>query len=176
VKHFVILFASALALSQSPEAGRLLIEQNGKFTKLILDSPRPLDSAAITLAEKFGIAVSVEDPPYLYLDDLKDVTAIVSRDPSPPWRVLIPKGGTLEVEFASGPGGAPEDTPGLLNRWVSLANEKFPFGYRVDSVGGLFTLIPTHTRDALGRKIEIVSILDRRVTIPKRNKNHRGDN
>ncbi|MDQ6664164.1 MAG: hypothetical protein M3Z23_07205, partial [Acidobacteriota bacterium] len=153
------------ALAQSPEAGRLTLGNNGQYAKLIVDSGRPLDSAAITLAEKFGIPVSVEDPPYLYQDDVKDVTEAVSRLPNPPRRVLVPKGGMLEVEFTPGAAGAPEDTRVLLNNLINQANSKFPFGYRLDDEGGAFTLIPTHTRDTLGRQIEITPLLDRRVSI-----------
>lgn len=121
-----------LAVAQSPEAGRLELETNGKYGKLIIDSPRPLDSAAITLAEKFGIPVSVEDPPYIYREDLKDVTATVSRVPNPPRRVLVPKGGMLEVGFTLDADGAPENIRTLPNNLIDQANGKFPFGYRLD--------------------------------------------
>jgi hypothetical protein len=164
--RWVLLFVSALALAQSPEAGRLILEDNGKYGKLIVDNPRPLDSAAVTLAEKFGIPVSVEDPPYLYNDDVKDVTAAVSRVPNPARRVLVPKGGTLEIEFTLGPDGAPNEIRALLHNLINHANAKFPFAYRLEDDGGVFTLIPTHTRNNLGRVIEITPLLDRRVSIP----------
>lgn len=79
--------------------------------------------------------------------------------------MLVPKGGTLEVEFTLGADGAPEDTRALLNNLINQANGKFPFGYRLNDQGGAFTLIPTHSRDTLGRRIEITPLLDRRVTI-----------
>ena len=56
------------AVGQSPEAGR--VERNGNQATLIIENPRPLDSAAITLAEQFGIPVSTEDPPYVFQDDI----------------------------------------------------------------------------------------------------------
>jgi hypothetical protein len=49
-------------VAQNPEAGH--IERNGNQAILIVDSPRPVDSAAITLAEEFGMRVNVEDPRY----------------------------------------------------------------------------------------------------------------
>jgi len=72
-----LVWGTAAALAQSPEAGR--VERNGDQATLIVDSGRPLDSAAITIAEQFGIPVSTEDPLYVYHDDMKDVTAEVSR-------------------------------------------------------------------------------------------------
>ena len=55
---------------------------------------------------------------------------------------------------------------GLLQSLVDAANAQFPFGYRIDTDRDWYTLIPTHTRDALGHTIEITPLLDRRVTIP----------
>jgi hypothetical protein len=157
--------ASASALSaQNPEAGRVV--RQGDQAVLIVDGPRPVDSAAITLAQEFGIAVSVEDPPYVFQDDLKDVTADVWRVPNPQRRVLIPKGGRLEIRFALKPDGSPQDLPGLLRDLVAAANSSFPFAYRLDADGTRFTLLPTRTRDALGQVMEVTPLLDRRVTIP----------
>ena len=63
-KLFTWLAWGVAAVAQSPEAGR--IERNGDQSTLLIESPRPLDSAAITIAEQFGVPVSVEDPPYVY--------------------------------------------------------------------------------------------------------------
>lgn len=151
-------------LAQNPEAGR--IERQGDRAVLIVDSPRPLDSAAMTLAEEFGIRLNVEDPPYLSQEDVLDVTAKVSRDPHIQHRVLIPKGGRLEVAFALGTDGLPADPARLFQMLADAANAKFPFRYRLDTDGNWYTLVPTRTRDEQGQAIEITPLLDRRVTIP----------
>jgi hypothetical protein len=155
---------AAASLAQSPEAGR--IEHDGNQATLIVESPRPLDSAAITIAEQFGIPVSAEDPPYVYQDDVKDVTAEVARRANPLRRILVPKGGRLEVQFTLRPDGSPVDVRALLRDLVSRANAQFPFGYRLDDDGVSLVLVPTHTRDLLGRAVEITPLLERRVTIP----------
>ncbi len=159
----LLSWASA-ASAQNPEAGR--VDRRGDQAVLIVDGARPLDSAAITLAQEFGIAVSVEDPPYVFRDDIKDVPAEVARTPNQRQRVLAPKGGRLEVRFALNSDGLPRDLPGLLRDLVAAANTQFPFAYRVDRAGARFTLVPTRTRDALGQVTEIMSLMDRRVTIP----------
>lgn len=155
---------AAAALAQSTEAGR--IERNGNQATLIVESPRPLDSAAITIAEQFGIRVSAEDPPYVYRDDVKDVTAEVARRENPRRRILVPKGGRLELQFTLRPDGSPVDIRALLRDLVDRANAQFPFGYRLDDDGDSLVLAPTRTRDLLGRVVEITPLLDRRVTIP----------
>jgi hypothetical protein len=142
------------------------VERNGSHATLIVDSSRPLDSAAITIAEQFGFPVNSEDPPYVYKDDVKDVTADAWRRLHPSSRALIPQGGRLEVHFALRPDGYPEDLRGLLQNLIDTANGQFPFGYRLDVDGDSFTFVPTHTRDLLGHVVEITPLLERRVTIP----------
>jgi len=154
---------AAAALAQ-PEGGR--IERNGSEATLIVESSRPLDSAAITIAEQFGIPVSAEDPPYVYQDDMKDVTAEVARRANPLSRIFVPKGGRLEVQFTLRPDGSPVDVRALLRDLVDRANAQFPFGYRLDEDGDSLVLVPTHTRDLLGRAVEITPLMERRVTIP----------
>jgi hypothetical protein len=157
------LFLGAVGLTQSPEGGR--IERHGSQATLIVDSGRPLDSAAITIAEQFGIPVSAEDPPYVFHDDMKDVTAEVARSTNPLRRVFVPKGGRLEVQFTLSPDGSPVDVRVLLRELVGKANVQFPFGYRLEDDGDSLTLVPARTRDMLGRVVGITPLLDRRVTI-----------
>src|SRR5258708_14845966 len=65
----------AAVYAQDPELGRIEIS---RYTgTLTLDAPRPLDSAAKTLAQHYGIVINSEDPEYLYSGDIKDVTTEV---------------------------------------------------------------------------------------------------
>lgn len=149
--------------AQDAEAGR--IERSGDQAILVVDSPRPMDSAAITLAREFGIAVSVEDPPYIYLEDVQDVTAAARRN-NPPRRLLVPKGGRLEISFSLGENGAPRDLKVLLQDLAGKANALLPFAYTVLRDGDRFVVVPTRTRDGNGQLITIERLLDLRVTIP----------
>jgi hypothetical protein len=165
MRRFCVCLVWAVAASaQPPEAGRL--ERNGNQATLIVESPRPLDSAAIKIAEQFGIPVSAEDPPYLYQDDMKDVTAEVGRRANHHRRIFVPKGGRLEVQFTIHADGSPVDIQAFLQDLVDKANARFPFGYRLDGDGEAPVLVPTRTRDLQGRVVEITPLLDRRVTIP----------
>ena len=102
---FCLLLGAAVGIAQSPEAS--LVERNGSQETLIVNGARPLDSAATTLAQQFGIRISVEDPPFAYKGDVKDVTAEISRSWNPSKRVLVPRGGRLEVQFALRSGCVP---------------------------------------------------------------------
>ena len=159
-----ILTSAATISAQVREEGN--VHRLGDRAVLIVDAPRPVDVAAITLAREFGIAVSVEDPPYVFKDDVKDVTAEVSRVANPQRRILIPKGGKLEVRFSLKPDGSPHDVAALLQDLVAAANAAVPYAYRLDKGGARYVLIPSRMRDAMGRLTEYTSLLDRRVTIP----------
>ena len=70
-----------------------------------VNDPRPVACAAETLEKKYGWTITYEDPPYVHESELVDVTDKVRRDldkfePGKAPRVLIPKGGTLTVEYS----------------------------------------------------------------------------
>ena len=158
----VLWCSVAVAAQDNPEAGR--VERNGGQATLIVDSARPVDSAAITLAQEFGMRVNAEDPPYVYKDDI--TAPDFSRYPTLRRDVRIPTGGRLEVSFRIKSDGSPEDIPGLMHSLVDAANARFPFAYRLDVDGNWYSLVPTHTRDALSNAVEITPLLDRRIMIP----------
>jgi hypothetical protein len=158
-----LLPAALLAQTQNPEAGR--IEIFGLQATLTVDTPRPLDSVAQTLAERYRLLVNVEDPEYLFEGDRRDVTAEVARTrPAPGRRVLVPRGGSLKVTFEVKEDGSPRAPGSLLQSAVDAANAQFPFSYRVEQAGG-FILIPTKTRDADGQVVDQPALLDRKITI-----------
>jgi hypothetical protein len=159
------LLATASLWAQDPELGRIEIgPYDGTLT---VDSGRPLDSAAKTLARRYGILVNSEDPEYLYSDDMKDVTAEVARRIRPGVRVFVPKGGRLEVRFPVQPSGWPRDVRGMLQALVDAANAQFPFAYRLEVAGDAYTFVPATTRDARGRVGIVPALLDRKITISR---------
>jgi hypothetical protein len=152
-----ILFAilAAAALAQDPELGRI---ETGKYdAKLIIDFPRPVDSAVKTLVSKYRIPVNVEDPLYLFAGDTERIPRV---------RFPVPRREHLEVTYPVKPDGTPKDVRAMLQALVDAANRELPFAFILDDSGGQYTLIPTKTRDARGRVIDMRPLLDREVTIP----------
>src|SRR5205814_10293668 len=96
--------AAVLLSAQQEEGARIL--RNGDEATLSAFSARPLDSAAISLAEQYGLVVNVEDPLYRYRDDVEDVTAQVSRNPAVARGVLVPKSTLVETRFTLRPDGS----------------------------------------------------------------------
>ncbi len=124
------LLGSAVAgLAQSSEVGR--IDRQGDRAVLVVAGPRPVDSAALTLAKEFGIAISVEEPP------------AVARS-----------GFTLEIPFVLHENGTPQDVPGLVRDIVTAANARLPFAYRIETEGTRITLVGT-SANLLDRRVTI---------------------
>ena len=133
---------------------------------LVLESPRPVDSAASFFAEKFGIAISAEDPWYLYSGDRKDVTAEVVRTPRPGLRVFVPMGGRVLVRYAASSDGRPKNVRAALQSVVDAANAQFPFAFQLRDESSMFVFVPTRKRNEAGLLIDAPALLDRKVTIP----------
>ena len=134
---------------------------NGDHATLSVSGHRPVDLAARKLVEEFGIAINVEDPVYLYRDDVEDIGATRSGG-----RLLVPKPSLLEIPLDVRADGALADVPQVVRDLRDTANRQFPFAFRIDTDGSVFTLIATRTRDEQGRSVQLTPILDRHVTIP----------
>jgi len=158
----IVVAFSGLLTAQGQQFARVL--RNGDEATLSVFGPRPVDQAAKKLVGDFGVAINVEDPVYLYRDDIQDVTP--PRVAGSGRRTLIPKGALLEMRFDLRPDGSLKDVGQLVQDLVDAANAQLPFLYRIDHDGDVFTLVASRTRDEQGRSIALTPILDRHVTIP----------
>lgn len=100
--------------------------------RLVAEGPRPLDAAAVLIANEFGVAVSVEE--------------LLSG----------PRLGKLDVSFALSPDGSIENIPVLLQALVDEAKHQLGSEYRVDG-RILIQEGPGRTMPLLDRPITIPS-------------------
>ncbi len=154
----VIAFSVVLA-AQGQEYARVL--RDGEQATLSVFGPRPVDLAAQKLVDEFSVAINVEDPVYVYRDDVQDMGAGRSGK-----HLLIPKASLLEMRVDLRPDGSLLDVRQAVHDLVDTANVQLPFLYRIDNDGGVFTLVASRTRDEQGRPVELTPILDRHVTVP----------
>jgi hypothetical protein len=158
---FVCVLAFAVGVgAQGQEFARVL--RNGEQATLSAFGPRPVDLAAEKLAEEFGIALNVEDPVYLYRDDIEQIGTTRSGTP-----LFIPKSSLLEMRLDLREDGSLVDGRQVVIDLKETASRLSPFEYRVDDFGHAFSLIPFRTRDEQGRFVQLTPMLDRRVTIPR---------
>jgi hypothetical protein len=162
MRIILLLVFSGLAVT-AQQSDLAVIERHGADATLTVDTFRPLDAIATRLEEEFGIVVSAEDPFYMFSGDTMDISLEVSRVRA---GTLVPRRRKLEVHFPLNSHGSPRDVRELLNNVIDTANAQLPFAYRLDVDGAAFFLVPTRTRDAQGRSIDVTPLLDRKVTIP----------
>jgi hypothetical protein len=146
------------------------IEWHGRTATLVAAGGRPMEMAALTLSTCLGISVNAEDPEYLYLGDLLDVTA-------PQWAALHPdrpayaiKPGKVELVFDVDTTGSPVDIRKLLQDAVAQINQQQPYEFEVrasvDRDRKFYSLVPTRTHDAAGDLVNCLPYLDRRISLP----------
>lgn len=79
---------------------------------------------------------------------------------------MVPKRQKIEIDFPVNAAGSPSDLRGLLTSVIAAENAQAPFAYRLDMDSTGFFLVPTRTRDAEGKSVEITPLLDRLVHHP----------
>jgi len=145
--------------AQGQEFARVL--KNGEQATLSVFGGRPVDLAAKELVNEFGVAVNVEDPLYLYDDDVQFSHVAASGK-----RVMVPRAALLEMPLVLKGDGSMRDVGQAVEALRDVANRQLPFAYRIDNDRDVCTLVPTRTRDEQGRSVDLSPLLDRHVTVP----------
>jgi hypothetical protein len=130
------------------------------------DSWDPVLAVGATLADHYGIGVSVESPQWAFPADAEDVTI---ADPQFSARhrnvhYLMMKPHVLQVRFPVAVYTPP--TEGLLRQIVEAANKEMPYAYRLDGHDHEYVIVPTKTRNSAGQLEDVKPLLDRHVSIP----------
>jgi len=153
--------------AKTHEYGR--IEWHGDTARLIAGGSRPLHMAALTLSSCLGIAINAEEPHYLWIGDLLDVTAPQWSAKHPDRHVYAAKPGRVSVSFKTDDDGLPVNTVKLLEDAVEQVNQQQPWHFRlqhdVRQGQSFFTFVPTATHNESGQLVQIKSWLDERMTI-----------
>ena len=172
MRTFAILLACLLAASliggaQNPNECASVTE-NGEEVTIRAKSWDPVVNIGRTLADRYGISVSVEAPKWAFPSDTEDV-ALADPEFSEQHDNIhydVMKRHTVEVRFSTSLNRHPDDVARLLRQVADAANEEMPYGYRLDASGGDYALVPTRTRNSNGDLEDVLPLLDRNVTIP----------
>jgi len=162
-----LLFCSALAGAQEWECASV-IRSNGELF-LTADFWDPVYAISATLADRYGVSVSVESPRWAFPSDAQDVAL---ADPEFSARhnnvhYLVMKPHIVQIRFAAAgeQSPAPADIQRLLLQLANSANKVLPYAYRLDAQDGDYVLVPTKTRNSAGELEEVQPLLDRHVSI-----------
>jgi hypothetical protein len=173
MRGFVFFLAGLLAVDppiggeQNPNECASVTE-NGDEVTIRAKSWDPVFNIGRTLADRYGISVSVEAPKWAFPSDTEDV-AVADPEFSEQHNNIhydIMKRHTVEVRFSTSGNGRPGDVVQLLRQIADAANKEMPYGYRLDASGGDYALVPTSTRNSNGDLEDVLPLLDRNVTIP----------
>lgn len=141
------------------------IEHAHNIARISVESGRPLSVAADLLEHKYGWQINYEDPAFLDLNDLVDITALVSRGPSPARKSIISRPGTLDV-WAPLIQGTP-DAAEVLSSLIQAHNRKGnPGFFRLHRRGDAFYIIATGVKTRTGQLRNIQPALDTNITLP----------
>lgn len=134
--------------------------------RISVKDSRPVASAIKSLETRFGRVITYEDPPLVHPDDTLDVTESVRRDlhkyaPGKAPRVIIPRGGELNVEY-----GSNDSVEVALARVLSEAERITPATtFRTEEANGIIHVIPESMKGATGETVAVRSILDTPVEL-----------
>lgn len=172
MRGFVFLLAGLLVTSliggaQNP-SDCASVKENGDEVTLRAESWDPVLAIGRTLADRYGINVSVEAPKWAFPGDTEDVAvadpAFSEQHDNIHYDVM--KRHAIEVRFSTSGSRHPGDVARLLRQVADEANREMPYGYRLDVSGGDYALVPSRTRNSNGDLEDVLPLLDRNVTIP----------
>lgn len=170
--YLVVLFAAAYPIACSADKGVERQEvadlrMQGTVATLRVDSPRPVATAVMLVANDLGYRVTYEDPKYEYAGDLQDVTSMVRGDANPQpgevTKIIVPSGGALNVRADT---KSPKELLGQLVQAQASAGKGGQF--RVLEEDGFLHVVPTASRSRNGAWQNRTSILDVAISLPTR--------
>lgn len=152
----------------------LVVEAAAPLTSISVNDGHPVWEIARQLQERYGYAITYEDPRYTNDDDHEDVTLQVRKDlqkyPSgeaPQVIGMKVRGLTLAVPDTSNI--SPQEMAKLLEQLVEAQDGQGTGGhFRVLQTGNQFHIVPTAVRDRNGTWIEQNSILDTPISLTLR--------
>jgi hypothetical protein len=169
-----LLVTSLIGGAQNPNECASVTEHGDEVT-IRAKSWDPVFNIGRTLADRYGIGVSVEAPKWAFPSDTEDV-AVADPEFSEQHNNIhykVMKRHTIEVRFStSGLNHQfqgykhPDDVGQLLRQVADAANKEMSYGYRLEASGGDYALVPTSTRNSNGNIENVLPLLDRNVTIP----------
>lgn len=134
--------------------------------------PRPVLMAVLDLTRTYNYAyvISYEDPRYVYQGDLSDVTSERNITAYSASKVLIPRGGNLQLTLPAGTSMGQQGMYTLLQQLVGSWNNSGQGGahFQVDEDGSTFHIVPTEVRNMAGNWQTVGSIMDDLISLPER--------
>ena len=144
-----------------------------RMTLAISNDGRPVAAAIRLLSDRYGYAITYEDPFYVYAGDLQDVTLQVRKDlsnysdPSKAPRVIVPRGAAFTVTYDIDAATRRPTSARAVMESVLRAQAATGIGgtFRLEQSGDLLHVLPKTARNFNGEVVKQSSILDAVITM-----------
>lgn len=142
--------------------------QGGWALKLDLEDPRPMAKALQLLAQKTGWRITYEDLPLIHSSDYVDKTDFKAAQKTAA-RILLPIGGRINTVLV-----IPSDLSktnalqlinNLIDNYVAMGNTGM---FAIRESPGAFHVIPVMAKNANGKSVNVVPLLDARISFPQK--------
>lgn len=120
---------------------------------LSVADPRPVSNAIDILAKKYGWIVTYEDPPYLYAADIDQY-------------MHVPLGGRFRITYGVSPKTLEPDEAQVLQSALDAARQSTGVVFAMRKGAHRIHIVPVKARDASGKLVDVVPILDTRIDAP----------
>lgn len=137
-----------------------------------INEPRPLAALADLLERRTGVAISYEDPSYVYLDDLEDVTLKVRQDldqypPGKAPKVYIPRHVMFKADIPAFGMVKPleliDSLSTLLKAYNNLNDQ--PGKFSMARTGLMLQIFPKELKSSGGQWRAVTPVLDSYITL-----------
>jgi hypothetical protein len=123
--------------------------------------PRPVSAAIDTLASKYGWLVTYEDPPYAYAADIEPV-------------MRVPLGGRFGITYVISPATLEPNETEVLQSTLEAARQSTGIVFEMRNSAHRIHIVPAKVRDASGKLVQVIPVLDAHITLPDQNQNALG--
>jgi hypothetical protein len=172
----VVLLASVLLVFCSAPEATAQIERR----TISVTDRRPVLEAIMEIERRHDVAISLEDAPLVYADDLEDVTLEVRKDlaefaargEEPP-PVILPRNRSLNLSYdIDSVTGAPIDLQRTLANLFQAHTDAGNTGtFRVVPGPDMMHVVPVSSRGAAGTVVAVTPVLDSAISVSLQNTN-----
>jgi hypothetical protein len=147
--------------------------QGVRAVKLSIEDPRPVCKAIEMLEEKYGWAITYEDPRYIHDSEITDSNLKIRKDlnnykSGETTKVLVPRGGALEFTYDVASDTNLPVVPAMVVQKLLDAQDARGNGgkFRLETNGQIMHVIPTAIKNSAGELVHQESALDTIISLP----------
>jgi hypothetical protein len=163
--HAITTGALAILVIAGVETGvKSAVQQKPIRQTISVNGYRPLLEVVKALEQRYHVAITYEDPPYLDPSELVDITDRVGAHPPNGVRLYVPRGGPFSFEYSVRPGAGSDQLEDVLTALLrSYRSTPYPHSFRLLKTDGIYNIVPVGRRNKSGREEAYEAILSSEV-------------